>query len=66
MLLKVILTCPCTVISSKSDQNNYTCKRREVEVNRKGHLTKHQYLTLSEASGSPWSERKLRSMELKE
>ena len=38
---RMILTCPCTVISSLSDQNNYTCKRREDEVNRKGHLTKH-------------------------
>ena len=34
-------------------------------MNPGGHLTKHQYLTLSEASGSPWPERKLRSMQLK-
>ena len=27
-------------------------------MNQKGHLTKHQYLTLSEASGSPWPEKK--------
>ena len=45
--------------------NYYTCKRREVQENHKGHLTKHQYLTLFEASGSPWPERKLRSMQFK-
>ena len=66
MLLKVILTYPWTVISSKSDQNNYACKRREVEVNPGGHLTKHQYLTLSEASRSPWPETKLSSVLFKE
>ena len=34
----------------------YTCKQREVEVNQKGHLTKHQYTTMSEPKKGPWPE----------
>ena len=28
----------------------------EDEVNQKGHLTKHQYFSLSEPKGGPWPE----------
>ena len=34
----------------------YTCKECEDEVNQKGHLTKHQYTSMSEPKEGPWHE----------
>ena len=35
---------------------------REDEMNQKGHLTKHQYFSLSEPKGGPWPELQVSSI----